>query len=86
MERLGKTFLLVIEPLDFNMKESSFNCKEFGFIVGTESLMYLSNIFKFCSDYYQARSAYLKPDLLDSLKEEIKENQGTNFKKRYQKQ
>ena len=43
MERLGKTFLLVIEPLDFSMKENSFNCKEFGFIVGTESSWYLNN-------------------------------------------
>ena len=75
MERLGKTFLLVIEPLDFNIKENLFNDKEFGFMVGTESSWYLSNLFKFCSDYYQARSAYLKPNMLDSLKEEIKKNQ-----------
>ena len=69
MERLGKTFLLVIDPLDFNMKENSFNYKEFGFIVGTESSWYLSSIFRFCRDYYQARSDYLKPYILDSLKE-----------------
>ncbi len=81
MERLGKTFLLVIEPLDFNMKENSFNCKEFGFIVGTESSWYLNNIFKFCSDYYQARRDSLRPQLLNSLKEEIKENQEQIMKK-----
>ena len=81
MERLGKTFLLVIEHLDFNMKENSFNCKEFGFIVGTESSWYINNIFKFCRDYYQTRSDYLKPNVLDSLKEEIKESQEQILKK-----
>ncbi len=81
MERLGKTFLLVIEPLDFSLKENSFNFKEFGFIVGTESSWYLSNIFRFCRDYYQARSDYLKPNMLDSLKEEIKESQEQILKK-----
>ena len=74
MERLGKTFLLVIEPLDFNMKENTFNCQEFGFMIGTESSWYINTIFKFCREYYQARSEYLKPNMLDSLKEEIKEN------------
>ena len=74
MERLGKTFLLVIEPLDFSLSENSFNCSEFGFMVGTESSWYLSNIFQFCRDYYRSRSDYLKSNALDSLKEEIKEN------------
>ena len=75
MERLGKTFLLVIEPLDFSMKENSFNCKEFGFIVGTESSWYLNNLFRFCRDFLKVRSDYLKPKMLDSFKEEIKERQ-----------
>ena len=60
MERLGKTFLLVIEPLDFSMKENPFNCSEFGFMVGTESSWYLNNIFQFCRDYLKVRSDYLK--------------------------
>lgn len=81
MERLGKTFLLVIEPLDFNMKENSFNCKEFGFIVGTESSWYLNNLFKFCRDFLKVRSDYLKPSMLDSFKEEIKERQEQMLKK-----
>ncbi|MBA7598353.1 hypothetical protein ES703_05367 [subsurface metagenome] len=74
MERLGKTFLLVIEPLDFSMKENPFNCSEFGFMVGTESSWYLNNIFQFCRDYLKVRSDYLKSNALGSLKEEIKEN------------
>ena len=74
MERLGKTFLLVIEPLDFSLSENSFNCNEFGFMVGTESSWYLNNIFQFCRDYYRTRSDYLKSNALGSLKEEIKES------------
>jgi len=74
MERLGKTFLLVIEPLDFSMKENSFNCNEFGFMVGTESSWYLNNIFQFCKDYYRTRINYLKSNALDSLKKEIEES------------
>jgi serine/threonine protein kinase len=74
MERLGKTFLLVIEPLDFSIKEDSFNCSEFGFMVGTESSWYLNNIFQFCRDYYKNRSDYLKSNALGSLKEEIKKS------------
>ena len=74
MERLGKTFLLVIEPLNFNLKENPFKCNEFGFMVGTESAWYLNNIFKFCRDYYRARIDYLNPNALDSLKKEIKKS------------
>jgi len=74
MERLGKTFLLVIEPLDFSLKENSFNCSEFGFMVGTESSWSLNNIFQFCRGYYRTRFDYLKSNALDSLKKEIKEN------------
>ncbi len=74
MERLGKSFLLVIEPLDFNMKRNSYNYKEFGFIVGTESSWYLGSLFKFCRDYLKVRIDYLKPRMLDSLKKEIQKN------------
>jgi hypothetical protein len=81
MERLGKTFLLVIEPLDFSLKENAFNRNEFGFMVGTESSWYLNNIFKFCRDYYRFRSDYLKSNALDSLKKEIKESLGQIIKK-----
>ncbi len=76
MELLGKTFLLVIEPLDFSLKENAFNCNEFGFMVGTESSWYLNNIFKFCRDCYKARGDYLKSNALGSLKKEIKESLG----------
>jgi len=74
MERLGKTFLLVIEPLDFSLKENAFYCSKFGFMVGTESSWYLNNIFQFCRDYYRTRIDYLKSNALDSLKKEIKES------------
>jgi len=74
MERLGQTSLLVIEPLDFSIKENSFSCSEFGFMVGTESSWYLENIFQFCRDYYKNRSDYLKSNALGSLKEEIKKS------------
>jgi len=63
------------------MKENSFNCKEFGFIVGTESSWYLNNLFKFCRDFLKVRSDYLKPSMLDSFKEEIKERQEQMLKK-----
>ena len=74
MERLGKTFLLVIEPLDIDIKENSFNYQEFGFIIGTESSWYLGNIFKFFRDYLKVRSEHLSTHGWDSFRREIQES------------
>lgn len=74
MERLGKTFLLVIEPLDFNVEKNLFNHQEFGFMVGTESSKYLWSLFKFCRDYLNVRSKYSKQHQMNALKVEIQKN------------
>lgn len=73
MEYLGKTGLLVIEPLDFDLKQQKVFYPNFGFVLTSESEYFRNSAAKFCLEYHKIRQGSFGPKILTRIRKSMKE-------------
>ena len=72
MEYLGKTGVLVIEPLDFDLKLQKVFFPNFGFVFTSESEFFRNSAAKFCLEYHEIRQGFFGPKLLTRIRNSMK--------------
>lgn len=55
MENLGSTFLMVINPPDFDIKQLKVLHSDFGFVISSQSRFFRDSIIKLCEEYHDIR-------------------------------
>ena len=50
MENLGNTFLMVIDPYDFDMKQQKVFYSDFGFVITSQSKFFRDSMIKLCKE------------------------------------
>ncbi len=73
MEILGKSFLMVIEPLDFDIEQQKVFYPEFGFVIATESGFFRDSIAAFCKKYHNVRRSAFTPKIITSIRMRMKD-------------
>ena len=76
MEILGKTFLMVIEPLNFDIKLRKVFYPEFGFVIATESEFFRDSVAAFCKKYHKVRRSAFTPKIITSIRKRMKDFDG----------
>ena len=55
METLGKSFLMVIEPSDFDLNQQKVFYSDFGFVIASESEFFRDSMVKLCQKCHEVR-------------------------------
>ncbi len=70
---MGKNALLVIEPLDFDLKLQKVFYLNFGFVLTSESEYFRNKVAEFCLEYHKIRQRSFGPKVLTRVRKSIKE-------------
>ncbi len=73
MENLGKSFMMVIEPLNFDLRQQKVFYSDFGFIIVSESEFFRDSIIKLCQECHKIRQKGFGPKLITSIRKRMKE-------------
>jgi len=73
MEYLGKTGLLVIEPLDFDLKLQKVFYPNFGFVLTNKSEYFRNSAAEFCLEYHKIRQGSFGPKVLTRVRKSMQE-------------
>ncbi len=73
MENLGKTFLMVIEPYDFDMKQQKVFHSDFGFVIVTASEFFRDSMIKLCKECHSVRKRNFGPKILTSTRKRMRD-------------
>ena len=73
MEYLGNTGLLVIEPLEFDLKLQKVFYLNFGFVLTSESEYFRNSAAEFCLEYHKVRQWSFGPKVLTRIRKSMKE-------------
>jgi len=72
MEYLGDTALLVIEPLDFDLKHQNVFYPDFGFVLTSESEFFRNKAAEFCIECNKIRQKFFGPKILTGVRKSMK--------------
>ena len=72
MENLGKTYLMVIDPHDFNMKQQKVFHSDFGFVIVTPSEFFRDSMTKLCIECHGVRKRNFSPKIITSARKRMK--------------
>jgi len=73
MEYLGKTGILVIEPLGFDLKLQKVFYHNFGFVLTSESEYFRNSAAEFCLEYHEIRQGSFGAKVLTRIRKSMKE-------------
>ena len=71
MERLGKSFILVLEPLEFNIYERKMNYDTLGFVFGTQSTWLRNQMYHLVTEYLKYWQRYFTPKAIKEIRDNI---------------
>ena len=71
MERLGKSFILVLEPLEFNIYERKMNYDTLGFVFGTQSTWLRDQMYHLVTKYLEYWQQYFTPKGIKEIQDNI---------------
>ncbi len=71
MERLGKSFILVLEPLEFNVYEKKMNFNTLGFVFGTQSTWLRDQIYNLVTKYLEFWQRHFTPRAIKEIRDNI---------------
>ncbi len=71
MEQLGKSFILVIEPLEFNVYEKKINYDSLGFVFGTQSVWLRDRTYHLVTKYLEFWQHHFTPKAINEIRENI---------------
>ena len=72
METLGKSFIIVIEPFNFNIKRCRVLYNNFGFVVSSQSQFFRDLMFKLCKKCNNIRANHFGPHILTDIRRNMK--------------
>lgn len=73
MENLGKTFLMVIDPSDFDIKQQKVFHSDFGFVLVTQSEFFRDSMIRLCKKCYSVRRRNFGPKIITRARKRMKE-------------
>jgi len=73
MENLGKTFLMVIDPYDFDIKQQKVFFSDFGFVLSTQSEFFRDSMIRLCEKCHSVRKRYYGPKIITSARKRMRE-------------
>ncbi len=73
MENLGNTFLMVIDPYDFDIKQQKVFHSDFGFVLVTQSEFFRDSMIKLCKKCYSVRKRNFGPKIITSARKRMRE-------------
>jgi len=71
MERLGKSFILVLEPLEFNVYEKKMNYDTLGFVFGTQSTWLRDQMYQLVTQYLEFWQHHFTPKAINEIRDNI---------------
>ncbi len=71
MEQLGKSFILVLEPLEFNVDEKKMNFDTLGFVFGTQSTWLRDQMYHLVTQYLEFWQHYFTPKAINEIRDNI---------------
>ena len=69
MEQLGKSFILVIEPLEFNVYEKKINYDTLGFVFGTQSMWFRDQTYHLVTKYLKFWNHHFTPKAIKEIRD-----------------
>jgi len=79
-EILGKNFILVIEPINFDIHQKNIFFDRFGFVLATESEWFRDLIYKMCIKRIKIWQARYTPKIVSEIRNGLKKYNGINIK------
>ncbi|KKN27158.1 hypothetical protein LCGC14_0867510 [marine sediment metagenome] len=73
MENLGKTFLMVIDPYDFDIKQQKVFHSDFGFVLVTQSEFFRDSMIRLCKECHKLRQKNYGPKIIINARKRMKE-------------
>lgn len=80
MEHLGKSFLLVVDPSNFDMKKNQVLYKDFGFVICTESQFFRDSMEKLCKKCHEIRQRGMSSKFITRIRKRMKRYTRTPLK------
>ena len=84
MENLGKTFLIVIDPSDFDMKQQKVFHSDFGFVIVTPSEFFRDSMIRLCKECHSVRKRNFGPKIITSARKRMREFVNRSIKIEYE--
>jgi hypothetical protein len=72
MENLGKSFLMVIDPNDFDLNKQKVFFDDFSFVFTSESEFFRDSLYKLCQECYKIRRKGFGPKLITDIRKTMK--------------
>ena len=72
MEELGKTYIVVIEPSNFSIKQNKVIYDEFGFVISSQSEVFRDLMSQLVKKCHSVRVKYFGPRILTDIRKNIK--------------
>ncbi|MHA2185279.1 MAG: hypothetical protein ACXAAI_09780 [Promethearchaeota archaeon] len=72
MENLGKSFLIVIDPKDFDLNKEKVFSNDFSFVFSSESEFFRDSLYKLCQECYKVRRKGFGPKLITNIRKRMK--------------
>jgi len=73
MEHIGKSFIMVMYPDDFNFYHQRVFYSDFGFVVVSELEFFRDSIYKLCQECYEVRRKRFGPKIITNIRKRMKE-------------
>ena len=73
MENLGKTFVMVIDPCDFDMKQQKVFHSDFGFVIVTPSEFFRDSMIRLCKECHSVRIRNFGPKIITRARKRMRE-------------
>jgi len=71
MEGLGKSFILVLEPLEFNIYEKKMNYYTLGFVFGTQSMWLRDQTYHLVETYLEYWQHHFTPKAIKEIRKSV---------------
>ncbi|MHA2010239.1 MAG: hypothetical protein ACXABO_18930 [Promethearchaeota archaeon] len=80
METLGKTFLMVIDPENFDIKQQKVLFSDFGFVLVTQSKFFRDSMIKLCMECHRIRQKNFDPEIITHVRERMRDFVGKSIR------
>ena len=81
MEQLGKSFILVLEPLEFNVYEKKMNYDTLGMVFGTQSTWLRDQMYHLVTKYLEFWQHHFTPKVIKEIRDTISNFIATKVKR-----
>ena len=84
MEEIGKSYIVVIEPYNFNIRENKVFYEDFGFVISSQSSFFRDLMVKLCKKCHNLRKNHFGPKIITEIRENMENLGQKNIKTDYE--